>query len=70
MEGPIGSCPFLIPLSLEGNRDGTRRVTEFCVETLIINSAGGDDVRGTQFEGDSVLQVSIWILCKVGPSSH
>jgi len=69
MEGPIGSCPFLIALSLKGNRDGTRRVTEFCVETLIINWAGGDDVRGTGFEGDSVLRVSIWMLCKVGPSS-
>ena len=69
MKGPRGSGPFLIPHYLKGNRDGTRRITKFCVETLIINSAGGDDVRGTQFEGDSVLQVSIWMLCKVGPSS-
>lgn len=70
MEGPIDSSRFLIPLNLEWNRDGTRRVTEFCIETLIINSAGGDDVRGTQFEADSILQVSIWMLCKVGPSSR
>ena len=70
MEGPIGSSRFLIPLNLEWNRDGTRRVTEFCIETLIINSAGGDDVRRTRFEADSILQVSVWMPCKLGPGSR